>query len=124
MIPTNHRQMQLLFELVASFSMVPLYIKDGNLLPAILFSTAFYFFMTSKEAIPFTPFEMINRILQGFIYVGMVILLFLYAIPAPERYPDLHSVLISAFSFGVFLLYYFMVLRLQYDEVVSKPKNE
>ena len=116
--------MQLLFELVASFSMIPLYIKDGNLLPATLFTMAFYFFMTSKDIIPFTPFETINQILQGFIYVGMAILLSLYAISAPERYPDLHSVLISAFSFGVFLLYYLMVLRLQYSEVVSKPKNE
>ena len=127
MLPTDSadlRQMQLLFELTSSFSMIPLYIKDSNLLPALVLIAVFYVCLMGKgEEIPFTPFPRVNRFIRRGIYVMMVLLVAFYAVPAPSRFPDLHSVFISSFSFGVFFLYYFMVLGLQYNESCEKSKT-
>lgn len=127
MLPTDSadlRQMQLLFELTSSFSMIPLYIKDNNLLPALVLIAVFYVCLMGKEEeIPFTPFPRVNRFIRKGIYTMMVLLVAFYVVPAPSRFPDLHSVFISSFSFCVFFLYYLMVLRLQYNESCEKTKT-
>ena len=117
-------EVALFFEFVASFSMIPLYVKDANLLPAFAYTLAFYFCFHSAASVPFTRWDRLNRWIVRMLIVMMCLLSLYYTVPPPSRYPDLHSVLISAFSFSVFSLYYFLVLRLQYNELNLKHKKE
>ena len=121
---TEQPEVALFFDFVASFSMIPLYVKDANLLPAVAYSLAFYFCLHRRASIPFTPWDRLNRWIVQVSTIVMGILCLYYAVPPPSRFPDLHSVLISAFSFSVFSLYYFLVLRLQYNELHLKQKEE
>lgn len=104
--------------------MIPLYVKDANLLPAFAYTLAFYFCFHSAASVPFTRWDRLNRWIVRMLIVMMCLLSLYYTVPPPSRYPDLHSVLISAFSFSVFSLYYFLVLRLQYNELNLKRKEE
>ena len=105
------------FTYYASYSMIPLYIKDHNLLMALSVMCGFWALMpTEKDSKP-------QQVLFGISIMTIVY----YAFPAPARYPDLHSVVVSAFSCFVFCLFYVWMLKRQWDlsksvsVVCSKP---
>lgn len=110
----QNRNIKSFFELAASFSMIPLYIKDGTLLPAVAYTAVFYLCFNINSIVPFTTYKSLDTFISFAILVGMTVLFAFYAFPPPSRYPDLHSVLISSFSFGFFSLFYLMILRIQY----------
>ena len=111
----QNRSIKSFFELAASFSMIPLYIKDGTLLPAVAYTISFHLCLNTKSIVPFTSYKSFNSFLSYMILIGMTGLSVSYLVPPPSRYPDLHSVLISSFSFGIFSLFYLMILRRQYQ---------
>ena len=111
----QNRSIKSFFELAASFSMIPLYIKDGTLLPAVAYTIIFHLCLSTKSIIPFTSHKSFDSFLSFIIRIGIAGLSVFYLVPPPSRYPDLHSVLVSSFSFGIFSLFYLMILRIQYQ---------
>lgn len=98
-------QEALWFTYYASYSMIPLYIKDHNLLMALSVICGFWALMsTEKDSKP-------QQVLFGISVITVVY----YAFPPPARYPDLHSVVVSAFSCFVFCLFYVWMLKRQWD---------
>lgn len=98
------------FSFMASYSMIPLYVKDSNLLLGLVYTSVILFVLPPQKPIGVTP----NRAVNWFFTVclmGVVCCSVLYyALPPPARYPDLHSVLISSVSCGYFILEYVSVL--------------
>lgn len=107
------------FVYYASYSMIPLYIKDINLIQAIALMFGYLILCPPQS---FTkPIPCI-----GFV-VSLVILCYYYMDP-PLRYPDLHSVLISSFSCFVFCVFYCIMMVQQYrvvyhSELVEKKRD-
>ena len=106
------------FSFMASYSMIPLYVKDmiplyvkdSNFLLGLVYTGVILFILPPRNPIGVTPNKTANRFfticLMG--VIGASILY--YAFPPPARYPDLHSVLVSSISCGYFLLEYLLVL--------------
>ena len=98
------------FTLLCSYSMIPLFIKDQNLIVAIALSVCFFLVMSPN------PHEnkWINRGSGGCLVV-MVLSILYYAVNPPRRYPDLHSVIISSFSCALFFLYFCIMSYYHYQ---------
>lgn len=98
------------FSFMASYSMIPLYVKDSNFLLGLVYTGVILFILPPRNPIGVTPNKTANWLfticLMG--VIGASILY--YAFPPPARYPDLHSVLVSSISCGYFLLEYLLVL--------------
>ncbi|XP_076133973.1 dolichyl pyrophosphate Man9GlcNAc2 alpha-1,3-glucosyltransferase isoform X2 [Alosa pseudoharengus] len=125
---------------VSTFSMLPLLLKDGLLLPYAVTSLAFLYFSVSllsalqrstdeqlrlqpyhtllSTALPCLPRLNLGRITKWKFVVSMVLMAGLsvgsVALEPPARFPDLFPVLVSFFSFCHFLgiLVYFNLLQL------------
>ena len=104
------------FTLSASFSMIPLYIKDHNLFMALCVILCFLIVFPLQKPVNFFSWEKGNQMITLGGFGGMLSLLLFYCFPAPSRYPDLHSVLISAYSCVLFSFHDYLLLRKLYWE--------
>lgn len=95
----------MIFTYFASYSMIPLYIKDNNLLMAVAVIFGFLVLM---------PKEDVSKGWSILVYISIIFFGY-YAFPPPARYPDLQSVFISAFSCFVFCLFYLVMLKKQWE---------
>ncbi|KAM4641437.1 dolichyl pyrophosphate Man9GlcNAc2 alpha-1,3-glucosyltransferase [Discoglossus pictus] len=138
------------FLLISSFSMLPLLLKDGLLMPYIVTMLAFLlisaalfsiFEKPTEESLKLKPFcACIRRYLPWFRFPGSLIrILFLASLVLmaalsfvsailvpPRRFPDLFPVLVSSVScvhFLIFLLY-FNILHLWDNVVIEKNKKK
>lgn len=105
LLTPNEPGAAMIFTYFASYSMIPLYIKDNNLLMAVAVIFGFLVLM---------PKEDVSKGWRILVYIS-VFLFGYYAFPPPARYPDLQSVVISAFSCFVFSLFYLVMLKKQWD---------
>ncbi|KAM9483604.1 dolichyl pyrophosphate Man9GlcNAc2 alpha-1,3-glucosyltransferase [Clarias gariepinus] len=129
--------MAIWFLMVSIFSMLPLLLKDGLLLPYVVTSVAFLFFSvylfsalgrTSEEELRLGPFHKItqyflskrsfSRLIKFTFGASLVIMAGLsflsVAVDPPADLPDLFPVLVSLFSFYLFqvMLLYFNLVQL------------
>ncbi|RDD37931.1 putative dolichyl pyrophosphate Man9GlcNAc2 alpha-1,3-glucosyltransferase [Trichoplax sp. H2] len=121
-----------LFLLYATFSMVPLLIKDGLLLPYISIMMLYLYLLY----ITFRSYYQVGTIQKYMYGISIMVMSCLHgyaaiAIP-PRRYPDLVAVLISAISCCFFTLFFLYCNYLQFiasddlikASVTSKSKSD
>ncbi|XP_065205053.1 dolichyl pyrophosphate Man9GlcNAc2 alpha-1,3-glucosyltransferase isoform X1 [Planococcus citri] len=105
------------FLFVSTFSMLPLFIKDGLFLPFLALFVLYYLCFVIIFRLPVVPqgFKMTNsNIKTGAVFISFVLCIVLSVLsrfcPAPVRYPYLWPLFVSCFSFGhfsCFLAYYY-----------------
>lgn len=104
------------FILICSYSMIPLFIKDHNLIMAIAVALCFFSILPPTNT---NPYMHVLSWITAWIMIASVLY---YTILPPKRYPDLHSVIISAFS--CFLFFVFYLLMSYYHFQLKKSKKE
>ena len=105
LLAPSEPEMAMVFTYFASYSMIPLYFKDHNLLMAVAVIVGFLVLVPKEDL------SKGWRLLMCF----SVLVFGYYAFPPPARYPDLHSVFLSAFSCFVFSLFYLVMLKKQWE---------
>ncbi|MCL4131511.1 UNVERIFIED_CONTAM: hypothetical protein GTU68_056009 [Idotea baltica] len=118
------------FFVISIFSMLPLLIKDGLLIPALSFAFLSYFFyrISSKNDVSKFSFSRMSFCKHIFYFslIGVALLsLAMLIIPPPARYPDLYPVLISFYScmhFCLFCVYfhYCQFSKINYENIKRK----
>ncbi|KAK8818248.1 dolichyl pyrophosphate Man9GlcNAc2 alpha-1,3-glucosyltransferase [Blastocystis sp. ATCC 50177/Nand II] len=105
LLAPSEPEMAMVFTYFASYSMIPLYAKDHNLLMTVAIIVGFLVLVPKEDL------SKGWRLLMCF----SVLVFGYYAFPPPARYPDLHSVFLSAFSCFVFSLFYLVMLKKQWE---------
>ena len=114
LLTKSHPSESIWFCLMASYSMIPLYIKDSNFLMGVIYTMTFFVVLTPQKSMEITSSRLVNRAITISLLAGVGGSVLYYAFPPPMRYPDLHSVIISSISCGYFVLEYLAVLRRQF----------
>ncbi|KAK8793444.1 hypothetical protein WA158_004803 [Blastocystis sp. Blastoise] len=111
------------FNLIAVYSLFPLLLKDNLIIPTI--SLVYMYLLISTMAC-FTESQTSNKTFT-YIVINLVvsfISLFYYYIPAPSRYPDIHTVLIGFISFIQFFIAYLYSIHLLFKGNNNTIKKE
>lgn len=98
------------FSFMASYSMIPLYVKDSNFLLGLVYTGVFFLVLPPHKPLGVTSNRAVDWCFTVCLIGVVCCSIFYYALPPPARYPDLHSVLISSISCGYFFLEYLLVL--------------
>ncbi|XP_059172595.1 probable dolichyl pyrophosphate Man9GlcNAc2 alpha-1,3-glucosyltransferase [Physella acuta] len=112
------------FLLITVFSMLPLLIKDGLILPTIATVCLFWIyinhFLKPAKDVP----DNVVQIFQYSLLMACCIFLATVFIPPPSQYPDLFPMIISIYSCGHFIMFAFYFHYKQYEEILQLEESK